>query len=195
MELSFGLILLFVCLPASGFAECTQADNDASTRRALETQYATIERATFAKDAAALFSVYAPDFEAHNINGSVSKFRDSAAYVTAGFDPVKQNIHLSNTIVGMVSCATRQVKATVLQQWTRMQESSGELRRYETNTVRDETWTFDGTVWKRQLIDNIRPGAWFVDGKCVDPGKAYDPDAPEFDPHGLSPATVSSRSE
>jgi hypothetical protein len=164
------------------FAQCSDVSKDNHLRTAIDHQYAVIEHATFAKDTMELYSVYSPDFEAVNIDGGVWKFKDSAAYTTSGFDQVKENIHLNNTIVAMVSCKSGEVKATVLQQWTRMQQSFGKLRRFETNTVQDETWVLDGDTWMRLRVDNIRPGAWFIDGKRVNPHHPYDPDAPEYNP-------------
>jgi hypothetical protein len=63
--------------------------------------------------------------------------------------------------------------------------SEGKLRLYQTATVQEETWILREGEWKRRLVDNIRPGAWMVDLKRVDPTKPYDPDAPVYDPHGL----------
>ena len=151
----------------------------------LDGQYARIERAMAANDAKQLFAVYAPDFEAHMMNGEVWSFKDSAAHSTAGFDSVKENISISNEILDLVSCGPTTLKATVLQQWTRRQMSEGKLRLYQTVTVQDETWILREGEWKRRLVDNIRPGAWMVDLKRVDPTKPYDPEAPAYDPHGL----------
>jgi hypothetical protein len=41
--------------------------------------------------------------------------------------------------------------------------------------------------WKLKLIDDVRPGAWIVDGKRVDPSKPYDPDAPPYKPDENKP--------
>lgn len=190
--------VVFLALGAEAVAECSAVTKEAETWRAIDRQYSVIEQSTLAKDAAALFSVYSPDFEAHNIDGSVWKFRDSADYSTAGFNQVKQNIRLTNTIVALISCVPGEVRATVLQQWTRMQESFGQLRRYETNTVQDETWALIAGEWKRKMVDDIRPGAWYIDGKRVDPTIPYDPAAPEFDPRvasGSKSEKLSSKSE
>lgn len=185
------LILMLAALcPPSIHADCKELATASAEWRAVDQQYAKLERAMLAKDAKALFALYSPDFEAHNINGSVWKFKDSAAYSSAGFEQVKENLHLNNTIIGMVSCAPGKVKATMLQQWSRMQESYGKVRRYETVTVQDETWVRIGDEWKRRLVDDIRPGAWYVDGKRVDPTEPYDPEAVSFDPHGLEPAAT-----
>jgi hypothetical protein len=150
----------------------------------LDAQYARIERATVANDAKQLFAVYAPDFEAHMANGEVGSFKQSANYSTAGFDQVKENISISNTFLNLVSCATNTLKVTVLQQWSRRQMVDNKLRLFQTATVQDETWILMHGEWKRKLVDNIRPGAWLVDLKRVDPSK-HDIDAPAFDPHGL----------
>ena len=181
-----GLVCLFVrSLPL--FAQCGDVSKNNDLRAAIDHQYAVIEHATFVKDAKELYSVYSSDFEAVNIDGSVWKLKDSAAYTTSGFDQVRENIHLNNTIVAMMSCKPGEVKATVLQQWTRIQQSFGKLRHYETNTVQDETWFHEtgadnGGAWKRLRVDNIRPGAWLIDGKRVNPHQPYDSDAPEYDP-------------
>jgi hypothetical protein len=118
-------------------------------------------------------------------NGEVWSFKQSATYSTAGFDQVKENLSISNTILDLMSCGARTLKATVLQQWSRRQLSAGQLRLYQTTTVQDETWTLIDGEWKRTLVDNERPGAWLVDLKRVDPMKEYDPAAPPFDPDSL----------
>jgi hypothetical protein len=43
-------------------------------------------------------------FEAHQFNGDVWSFKQSASYSTAGFDQVKQNISISNTILNLEGC-------------------------------------------------------------------------------------------
>jgi hypothetical protein len=139
-----------------------------------------------ARDAKQLFAVYAADFEVHTLNGEVSSFKQSAAYSTAAFDQVKENLSISNTLLDLKACGPTLLKVTVLQQWSRRQISFGKLRLYQTVTVQDETWGFMEGMWKRKLVENLRPGAWLVDLKRVDPTKPYDPEAPPFDPHGLT---------
>lgn len=155
----------------------------------LDGQYARIERATIAKDPKQLFAVYAPDFEAHMLNGKVWSFKESADYSTSGFDQVKENLSISNTLLDLRTCGPMVLKATVLQQWSRRQMWFGKLRLFQTVTVQDETWVSIEGEWKRKLVDNLRPGAWLVDLKRVDPTKPYDPEAPPFDPHGLIQGT------
>jgi hypothetical protein len=146
----------------------------------LDGQYARIEQATVANNAKQLFAVYAPDFEAHPFNGEVWSFQQSASYSTAGFDPVKENISISNTILDLQSCGRTTLKATVLEQWSRRQMSLGKLRLYQTTTVQAETWILMEGEKKRKLVENERPGAWLIDLKRIDPTKPYDPEAAPF---------------
>jgi len=180
---------LFLCSLFSAYARteaCSPVPKGDARWQQLDGQYARIERATIANDAMKLFAVYAPDFEAHMFNGEVWSFKKSADYSTAGFDQVKESISISNTILDLQSCEATILKTTVLQQWTRRQMSLGKLRLYQTTTVQDETWVLLEGEWKRKLVDNIRPGAWLIDLKRIDPTKLYDPEAPPFDPHGLT---------
>jgi hypothetical protein len=178
--------LLLVAEAGVGQQTCSQVANTDSRWQQLDGQYARIERATVTNDAKQLFAVYAPDFEAHMLNGEVWSFKKSADYSTAGFDQVKENISISNTLLDLQSCGTNSLKTTVLQQWSRRQMVDGKLRLFQTATVQDETWVLMAGEWKRKLVDNIRPGAWLVDLKRVDPSK-HDIDAPPFDPHALVP--------
>jgi hypothetical protein len=188
--MAFLSAICFLSGNARGETACSvKVPNGDPRWQQLDGQYARIERAMMANDEKQLFDVYAPDFEAHMKNGEVRSFKESAAYSKAGFDSVKENISISNEIVDLVSCGPSTLKATVLQQWTRRQMSEGKLRLYQTVTVQDETWILREGEWKRRLVDNIRPGAWMVDLKRVDPTKPYDPDAPAYDPHGLVRST------
>jgi hypothetical protein len=191
-RLALGLFAALGCVFASAQATCSAVAKDDPRWQQLDAQYARIERATVAKDPKALYAVYAPDFEAHMMNGDVWKFKDSADYSTSGFDQVKENISISNTLLTLESCGPNLLKTTVLQQWSRRQMVDGKLRLFQTTTVQDETWVMLNGEWKRKLVDNLRPGAWLVDLKRVDPTK-HDIDAPPFDPHGLLQAASPSK--
>jgi hypothetical protein len=180
-----GLVILCVFATEVRAEDCTPVSRGDARWHQLGSQYIRIERATIANDAKQLFALYAPGFEAHMFNGQVWSFKQSATYSTAGFDQVKENLSISNTILDLISCGAMTLKATVLQQWSRRQLSEGQLRLFQTTTVQDETWALIDGEWKRTLVDNERPGAWLVDLKRVDPMKAYDPAAPLFDPDSL----------
>lgn len=187
MSVRFALplcILLLAFAEAQGQTDCSAVAKSDPKWQQLDAQYARIERATVANDAKQLFAVYAPDFEAHMLNGEVWTLKQSAAYSTAGFDSVKENIAISNMLVDLRQCGASLLKVTVLQQWSRRQMAAGKLRLFQTATVQDETWVLTNGEWKRKLVDNIRPGVWLVDLKRVNPSKP-DLDGPAFDPHGL----------
>jgi len=169
--------------PSARASECRTVPRDDARWAALDRRYAIIETGTFNRDPKLLFSVYSPDFEAHQFNGEVWKFSQSAAYSTAGMDQVKENISLSNTILTLTECDPHTLVATVLQQWSRKQMSLGKVRLYQTTTVQDETWVNSQGQWMRKRVENERPGAWLIDLKRIDPSKPFDPDAPEYDPH------------
>jgi len=188
------VVLFSACCFVSGYARgqsaCSDVPKGDPRWQQIDGQYARIERAMIAKDAKQLFAVYAPGFEAHTLNGEISSLKQSVAYTTAAFDQVKEDISISNTLLDVKSCGPAMLKVTVLQQWSRRQASHGKLRLYQTVTVQDETWVFLDSEWKRKLVENLRPGAWLVDLKRVDPTKPYDPEAPPFDLHGLMGSSV-----
>ena len=186
MKLRFVLSLL-LAMSASSVAKCRPLENADPLWSALDQRYKIIELATFQKDAKLLFSVYSPTFEAHQFNGQVWKFDQSAAYSTSAFGRVQTNLSMSNTILNLRLCGADTLMATVLQQWSRKQIVSGKERLFQTTTVQDETWVRIQDKWLRKLVENERPGAWLVDLKRIDPYRPFDPDAPEFDPHDTKP--------
>jgi hypothetical protein len=66
MHGSRALLFLIVTCSAGGFAECSGVAPETSIWLDIDQQYSKIEHAMLARDAKALFSAYATDFEAHN---------------------------------------------------------------------------------------------------------------------------------
>ena len=133
-----------------------------------------------------LGAIYAPDFEVVGPNDAHLNREQSLNYSRAAFRLTKQELHLSNTILRLELCGDR-ATATVLQQWSRMQEAAGKPRRFDTAAVQDETWIRTSDGWKRWRIGNVRPGAWYVDDQRIDGHQPYDPDAPPYDPYDAHP--------
>jgi antitoxin component of MazEF toxin-antitoxin module len=156
-------------------------DKSKPVRRALEEQYAKIAEANKNKDLAALLALRAPDFSAKLPNGETWNYEQLAAYSRLAFEQVQSIISLSNTIETL-TITGKEAVAVVHQQWSRMQMKKGELRRVDTSAVQRETWVNAPDGWRLKLVDDVHPGAWFVDGKRVDPSKPYDPDAPPYHP-------------
>lgn len=173
-------------------------DKSKPVRRALEEQYARIAQAQMNKDIDAVRALRMPDFTVDMANGEKWDLEKSLNYSRAGFQQVQSNISLSNTIEtldvstianqncalpsGPVAGPCYQAEAVVHQQWSRMQMKAGQLRRVDTEAIQTETWVNTKEGWKLKHIGNIKPGAWYVDGKRIDPSKPYDPNAPAFKP-------------
>ena len=158
-----------------------ERDKSKPVRRALEEQYAKIAQANINKDLAGLLALRAPDFSVRMPNGETWGFEQSADYSRRAFEQVQSTISLTNTIETLTLNGDEAV-AVVHQQWSRMQMKKGQLRRVDTSAVQRETWVRSTDGWKLKLIDDTHPGAWYVDGKRVDPTRPYDPDAPPFNP-------------
>jgi hypothetical protein len=88
--------LLFVPGNARGQETCSAVAKGDLRWQQLDGRYARIERATVANDAKQLFAGYATDFEARMLNGEVWTYKKSAAYSTAGFEQVKENLSISH---------------------------------------------------------------------------------------------------
>ena len=161
-------------------------DKSKPVRRALEEQYAKIAEANRNKDLAALLALRAPDFSVKMANGETWSYERSAAYSKRAFEQVQSIISLSN-IIETLTITGDEAVAVVHQQWSRMQMMKGKLRRVDTSAVQRETWVNTPDGWKLKLIDDVHPGVWVVDGKRVDPGKPYDPDAPPYNPDNIAP--------
>ena len=155
--------------------------------KALDAEYAKFAEAVRKKDFDAMFAPYAPDFQAREPTGQVLNREQLFSYLRNGYARVKETIHTSNTILRLVVCGEDEATATVLQQWYRMQMMAGKLRRMETNVVQNLHWVKTPDGWKLRVVDEIRSGAAFVDGKRVDRNKPLDPEAPAYDPYDLRP--------
>jgi ketosteroid isomerase-like protein len=156
-------------------------DKSKPVRRALEEQYAKIAEAQRNKDIEALRATRTSDFTVDMQNGEKWDLETSLNYSRAGFKQVESNINLLNTIESLDVHGDVAV-AVVHQRWSRMQMKAGKLRRVDTEAIQTETWVNTKDGWRLKHIGEIKPGAWYVDGKRIDPSKPYDPNAPEFKP-------------
>ena len=156
-------------------------DKSKPVRRALEEQYAKIAEAQRNEDIDALRATRTSDFTVDMPNGQRWDLETSLNYSRVGFQQVERNINISNTIESLDVQGDEAV-AVVHQRWSRMQTKAGQLRRVDTEAIQTETWVNTKDGWRLKHIGNIKPGAWYVDGKRIDPSKPYDPNAPEFKP-------------
>jgi hypothetical protein len=156
-------------------------DKSKPVRRALEAMYAKIADAQIREDIEALRLTRTPDFTADLPNGQRWDLETSMNYSRAGFQQVESNISLSNTIESL-DVHDDVAVAVVHQRWSRLQMKGGKVRRVDTEAIQTETWVKTAEGWRLKHIGDVKPGAWYVDGKRIDPTKPYDPDAPEYRP-------------
>jgi hypothetical protein len=156
-------------------------DKSKPVRRALEAMYAKIADAQKNEDIDALRATRTPDFSVDMPNGQRWDLETSLNYSRAGFQQVESNISISNTIESL-DVHDDVAVAVVHQRWSRMQIKAGQLRRVDTEAIQTETWVNTSDGWRLKHIGDVKPGAWYVDGKRIDPTKPYDPNAPEFRP-------------
>jgi len=156
-------------------------DKSKPVRHALEERYTRIAEAQRNKDIDAMRALRTPDFTVDLPNGQRWDLEDSLNYSRAGFQQVQSNIRVSNTIESLDVHGDEAI-AVVHQQWSRMQIKAGKLRRVDTEAIQTETWVNTKDGWKLKHIGDVKSGAWYVDGKRIDPSKPYDPDAPEYKP-------------
>ena len=158
-----------------------ERDKSKPVRRALEAMYAKIADAQISEDIEALRATRTPDFTVDLPNGQKWDLETSLNYSRAGFQQVESNLSMSNTIESL-DVHNDVAVAVVHQRWSRMQMKAGKVRRVDTEAIQTETWVNTSDGWKLKHIGDVKPGAWYVDGKRIDPTKPYDPNAPEFKP-------------
>ena len=156
-------------------------DKSKPIRTALEEQYEKTVTAYFQHDPETVLALHAPNFMAKLPNGQIMSAEDSEAYIRAGFEQVKRNLHLSFDIMELTAEGDTAI-ATIHQQWRRLQMKGDQLRTVETEAIQREWWLHTPEGWRLFFVDDVHPGVWKVDGKRIDPSKAYDPAAPEFHP-------------
>jgi hypothetical protein len=161
-------------------------DKSKPVRRALEEQYAKIAEANKNKDLAAELALRTHDFSAQFPNGEIKNSVEMAGYSKALFEQIQPPIIVSNTIETLTVRGNEAI-TVVHQRFSRMQVKAGQLRRVETEARQRETWVLTPEGWRLRFVDDVHPGAWYVDGKRVDPSKRYDPDAPPYNPDNPAP--------
>ena len=156
-------------------------DKSKPVRRALEAQYEKIMQANLHQDLQGIMDLRTPGFQAHMPNGETWDFERSKEYTQRAFEQVKQNLNL-RFVINEIDVHEGSAAAEIEQHWSRIQIKGGQLRRVDTSALQRETWVKTPQGWKLDSIDHIRPGAWYLDGKRIDPSRPYAPNAPPYVP-------------
>lgn len=157
--------------------------SDVEVRKELETQYRSLAAAHDRKDLKAIVDLKTPDFHAIFPDGRVGDNKVMEQYSKQFLESNEPPFDIRVTIQKLMVSENMVIAvAEVLQEVTRYRELAGQRRRVDTSVLQRETWAKGADGWKLKSVDNVRDQKRFVDGKRVDPGKPYDPDAPPYDP-------------
>lgn len=162
-------------------------DKSKPVRRALEESYARLAEAIEKNDVEAILAFRHPDFSAVNLQGQKLSTDEMAARTRQMVALIRPPIRTGN-ILGTIDVKGDEAVVTVRQSFSRMQIVAGKLRKVETSVTQDETWTKTQQGWRLRFVQNERDNEWYVDGKRIEPGKPYDPDAPPYEPKPAKPA-------
>jgi hypothetical protein len=156
-------------------------DKSKPVRRALEAQYAKLAEAIRNKDLQAFHALRTDDFSTSSLRAEPQTTRQMADRARLLLEQIQPPIDVC-FIMDTISLRGNEAVATIHQRFSRMQMVAGQLRKLETCVTQDETWIQTTDGWKLKYVENERDLMWFVDGKRIEPGKPYDPNAPEYNP-------------
>jgi hypothetical protein len=173
----FALVLTLVGAAAS-FPQ-----DDAAVRKELELQYKKLAEAHDRKDLKTIASLKTLDFHAIFPDGRVGDVRQMEQYTRQFIEINQPPFNIRNTIQKLTVSENKLIAvAEVFQEASRTRELAGKVRKVDTSVMQRETWVKTLEGWKLKSVDNVRDQKRFVDGKRVDPTKAFDPNAPPYNP-------------
>ena len=165
-----------------------EEDKTKPIRRALEQAYVGLEKAIEKNDAEAILAFRHPDFWAIDVEGRAFSAEDMRNRTLAMVAQIQPPIDAHFLMGILVLNGDDEAVVTVRQAFSRTQRMADVPRRVDTNVTQDETWVRTPEGWKLRFVKNVRNMQWYVDGKRVDPGKPYDPEAPPYVPAPAEPA-------
>jgi len=162
-----------------------RAQDDVVVRKQLDAQYRRLAEAHDRRDLEAIVALKTADFHAIFPDGRVGDSRTMEQYSRQFLEGNLPPYNIRCTIRKLAVSENRLIAvAEILQEATRYRELEGRRRRVDTSVLQRETWAMTAEGWKLKSVDNVRDQKRFVDGKRVDPGKPYDPEAPPYAPEG-----------
>ena len=184
------LTIAFLALAAAFLqAGTARAEDDAGVRKELEAQYRKLAEAHDRRDLKAIVGLKTADFHVIFPDGRVGDSQLMEQYSRDFLENNRPPYNSRFTIQKLTVSVNQLIAvAEVLQEVTRYRELAGERRRVDTSVVQRETWARTTEGWKLKSVDNVRDQKRFVDGKRVDPGIPFDPEAPPYDPDGAQAA-------
>ena len=156
-------------------------DKSKPVRRALEDSYARLAEAIEKNDAEVILAFRHPEFSAIDFQDRRWSTEEMEARTRQMVDLIKPPIDAGFEL-GIIDVNGEEAVVTIRQSFSRMQMMAGQLRKVETSVTQDETWTKTQQGWRLRFVQNVHDMEWYVDGKRVEPGKPYDPEAPPYEP-------------
>ena len=177
------LSILGVAVPAPGGDGTPKLkDKSKPVRHQLEQAYAGLEAAIEKNDAEAILAFRHPDFGAIDFEGRTFSAEDMRNRTYQMVSLIQPPIDAGFELGTIELNGADEAVVTVRQSFSRMQTVAGKLRKLDTSVTQDETWVRTAEGWRLRFVQNVHDMKWFVDGKRVEPGKPYDPDAPAYAP-------------
>ncbi|MBI3409571.1 MAG: nuclear transport factor 2 family protein [Planctomycetes bacterium] len=156
-------------------------ENTRRVRKELDEQYLKLAEANQKRDLKAILALRTPDFSTKGPKGQSSNYKQMAEVSKKLVEAMRPPIQLQNTILEL-TLDQNEAKATVLQEFSRMQNMAGKIRKVETSAIQRETWVRTDEGWKLKFVDDVHDRRWLVDGTRVDPDRPYNPDDPPYKP-------------
>ena len=179
-------ILGAVLLPAlagDGSLKIKDKDKSKPVRHALEQSYAALEAALERNDVEAVLALRDPAYSEEDCQGRTYGSEAARAGARAMSARTKPPIDATFSLGIIEPNGDSEALVTVERSVSSMQRmDDGKVRKVETVSTQDETWVKTPEGWRLRSIANVRDFAWYVDGKRVEPGKPWDPEAPPYAP-------------
>jgi len=175
-------ILGTAALALAGDGTPKHKDKSKPVRHALEQAYAQLEAAIEKNDAEAILAFRHPDFGAIDAEGRTLSAEDMRNRTYQMVSAIRPPIDAGFSLGIIEVNGDDEAVATVRQSFSRMQRMGDKLRKVDTSVTQDETWVRTPEGWRLRFVQHVRDMQWYVDGKRVEPGKPYDPDAPAYAP-------------
>ena len=150
--------------------------------KALEGYYEKTAQAIINKDLETtlkfreLLTIETPD-------GKIHESEDVAESTKAQFKLNQNILKISNKILSLTTEGDEAV-AVVEQEFSRMQNLAGQLRRVDSRITQTEIFLSTAEGWKVTYLEIPGVQQRYVDGKRVDPTKPYNPNDPPYNPDG-----------
>lgn len=176
-----GIVALAAFLVSCACAAASEEAGALSVCRELQARYRDLARANEARDIAAVQAIRTPDFSTIGPDGRRNSPADMEAYSRRLFESIRPPIRIENTILSLAIDGDTAV-VDVLQEFSRRLLVNEVERAVETSVIQKETWRRMPDGWRIAFVSDVHDGRRFVDGKRVEPGQPYDPEAPPFSP-------------